>query len=588
MRAPRHLPFGAQYLVDGVLFQVWTETDEVELVREGSEEALGSFSLREDGVRELYVPGVKPGARYAYRLNGAGPFPDPASRFQPEGVHGWSEVVDAAFAWSDADFKAPKLRDCVFYELHVGCFTPEGTYRAATERLPYLQDLGINMVQLMPLAAVPGRWNWGYDGVGLFAPTANYGRPAELRAFVDRCHQLGLGVALDVVYNHLGPDGAYHRLFHPQFFNDAVKTPWGDGLNFDGEGAEIARRFFISNALYWLEEFHVDAFRLDATHAMVDHSPRHFLSELREAVAERAAELGRACLVIAEDERNWSRLLEPQQEGGYALDAVWADDFHHQIRRATAGDHHGYYQDFLGRPEDIAATLRQGWFYTGQFSAHRQAARGTSPQGLRPEQFVVCIQNHDQIGNRARGERLHHQVGLDVYLAATTLLLLAPQTPLLFMGQEWAATSPFLYFTDHEAALGRLVTEGRRREFAHFPEFQDEASRHRIPDPQAATTFEHSKLKWEDLGQAEHRVVWRWYKALLELRRELFQQEREFRVAAEQEHLHLAWQGPEDSIEAWIHLQAKPLPPRGTATKAQTLFERKGIRVDRQLGANVA
>lgn len=539
MTAPTAFRFGAIAREGGVLFQVWSQTANIELVLEhGRGPAL---ELRADGVRQAFLPGLGGGARYGYRIDGQGPFPDPASRSQPDGVHGLSAVVDPQFAWTDQGFSPRPWSQTVFYELHCGTFTQEGTFQAAAARLPALVELGVTVVELMPLADAPGRRNWGYDGVALYAPNRNYGTPDDLRAFVDRAHALGLSVYLDVVYNHFGPDGAYHRLFHPGFYATHTKTPWGDGLNFDETHSEMTRAFFIENALHWLEEYHVDGFRLDATHAIQDSSPTHFLAGFTATLHRRAGELGRVVRVIAEDERNLNTILEAPAQGGYGLDALWADDFHHEVRRALAGDRHGYYSDYTGTPADIARTLANGWFYEGQHSAHHKAPRGTSSGPLDRDRFVICIQNHDQIGNRARGERLHHQVPAAAYRAASALLLLAPETPLLFMGQEWATSAPFQFFTDHNEHLGPLVRDGRRREFAHFPEFSNEAARATIPDPQADDTFERCRLRWEEREQPEHAAMLRWYRRLLALRHEI--RAADMRCAVEQQDalISLVW-----------------------------------------------
>jgi maltooligosyltrehalose trehalohydrolase len=462
---------------------------------------------------------VRPGDQYRYQLGDepSQAFPDPASRFQPDGVNGPSEVIDpSAFPWADAGWIPPALDHLIFYELHVGTFTAEGTFRSATARLDYLADLGITAIELMPVGDFAGGRNWGYDVAAPFAPSRAYGRPDDLRRFVDAAHARGLAVFLDVVYNHLGPDGAYQSTFSPSFFTDAHQTPWGRGVNLDGEGAGAVRHYFIDNALHWVREYHVDGLRLDATHALQDDSPRHFLSELSAAIDAHA---GRPVTLVAEDHRNLASLVTPRDAGGLGIDAVWADDFHHQLRVHTAHDDEGYYGDFTGSTSHIADTIRQGWFFTGQSAPSHGGPRGTDPCGLAPEQFVVCIQNHDQIGNRADGARLNHQVDLATYRALAALLLLVPETPLLFMGQEWAASSPFLFFTDHHAELGRQVTRGRREEFSSFRAFADPRQREAIPDPQDPQTFARSQLRWEELAREPHAGVWRLYQRLLELRR---------------------------------------------------------------------
>ncbi len=507
---------GATVEEAGIRFRVWTAQPNIRLWA-GGKRIVTPWKTDANGVREVFVEGIGAGTRYGYEVDGQGPFPDLASRFQPEGVHGLSEVVDPAFRWTDAGFRLPDWRDTVFYEMHCGAFSAEGTWRGAAEKLAYLKELGVNAVEVMPVASFPGKRNWGYDGVSLYAPSANYGRPEEFRAFVDRAHAHGLAVYLDVVFNHLGPDGAYHRLFHPGFYREGTHTPWGEALCFGG----VAREFFIESALHWVREYHVDGFRLDATHAIGDESERHFVAELTARVRAAAQEIGRECRVIAEDDRNQSALLGPEPGGGWGLDALWADDFHHQMRRGLAGDRDGYYADYSGSVEDVTTTLREGWFYHGQHSEFHGRVRGSETTGIALDRFVVCLQNHDQTGNRAQGERLHHQIDRSAYLAASTLLLLAPETPLLFMGQEWAASTPFLYFTDHHEELGRLVRQGRRREFARFAEYASEEGQSRIPDPQDEATFTASKLRWEEREEAARAPVLDAYRKLLAMRREL-------------------------------------------------------------------
>lgn len=535
--------FGAILRADGVLFQVWSAADRIELYVEGAVPSTYQLEARSDALKQVFIPGLTAGARYGYRIDGKGPFPDPASRFQPSGVHGLSEVVDPKFPWTDEGFSPRPWKEAVLYELHCGAFTSEGTFSAASHRLEHLRSIGVTAVELMPLADSPGRRNWGYDGVSLYAPNRNYGRPEDLRALVNHAHQLGLAVYLDVVYNHFGPDGAYHRLFHPGFYSARLKTPWGDSLNFDEEHSANTRAFFLCNALHWLEEYHIDGFRLDATHAIQDSSTVHFLAEFAETLHRRAAEMRRSVQIIAEDARNLRMILESPQQGGYGVDAVWADDFHHQVRRALAGDSAGYYTDYDGRPANIARTLRNGWFYEGQHSVHHDAPRGTPTGDLDRSRFIICIQNHDQIGNRARGERLHHQIPAHSHRAASALLLLAPETPLLFMGQEWAATAPFQFFTDHNDELGPLVSEGRRREFAHFPEFSDETARASIPDPQAEETFLRSKLQWGELETPEHQAMLRWYTRVIALRRRIRQRSLRCTVSEREGLITLEWRG---------------------------------------------
>lgn len=469
------------------------------------------------GYFELLVDDVGAGDRYRYAVDGNGPFPDPASRHQPDGVHGASAVVDpAAFRWTDTSWTGVPPERLVFYELHTGTFTPEGTFRGVIDRLPYLQALGVTAIELMPVADFPGQRNWGYDGVALWAPARCYGTPDDLRALIDAAHAHGLAVWLDVVYNHVGPDGAYLFSFSPHYFTDRHASPWGKSVNLDGPHAEEVRALLIDNALHWIHEYHIDGLRLDATHAMHDSSPRHFVAELAARVHATSDTAPRA--VVAEDHRNLAIMIRPESAGGWGLDGVWADDFHHQLRRALAGDSDGYYTDYTGSTSDIAATLTRGWFFTGEHSPYLGHPRGTDPSGLPPRAFVICLQNHDQVGNRAHGERLHQQIDPAAYRAAVALLLTAPHTPLLFMGQEWATSAPFLYFTDHHDELGHQITAGRRREFARFAAFADPAIRDRIPDPQAVGTFGASRLPWDERLHGIHAGTLRLHAALLALR----------------------------------------------------------------------
>jgi len=513
---------GAWPEADGVHFDVWAPAAEkVELVFEGDRQGHPPISRQKsaDGVFSVCVGDAGPGTRYRYQIDGKGPFPDPASRFQPDGVHGPSEVIDpTGFYWTDANWKGPDPERLLIYELHVGSFTKAGTFAAAAEMLPKLADLGVTAVELMPLADFPGERGWGYDGVCLYAPARCYGRPDDLRRLVDSAHRLGLAVLLDVVYNHLGPDGNYLSCFSPYYFSTSHQTDWGTGPNFDGECSNVVEDFFVENALHWVHEYHIDGLRLDATHSIQDAGDRHILELITDRVHQAGDNLGRRVLVIAEDERNLATLVRPRSVGGFGMDGVWADDLHHQLRRALTGEKDGYYADYTGSAEDIAETLRKGWFFCGQASSRRRIPRGTDPSGIPPERFVVCVQNHDQIGNRAFGERLNVQIDQAAYRAVSALLLLAPQTPLLFMGQEWGASSPFLYFTDHNPELGALVTEGRRREFRHFTAFTDPNIRSRIPDPQATATFWTSKLKWDERDRSPHDGALRLYRDLLRLR----------------------------------------------------------------------
>ena len=508
--------------VDGAAtrFRVWAPAaGRVEVCLEtpghSSVHAMGSAG----GFHTAVVEGVGAGDLYRFRIDGRGPFPDPASRYQPLGVHGPSAVVDwRAFRWTDAGWAGRPLEDTILYEFHVGTFTPEGTFVGAGRRLHALASLGVTAIELMPIADFPGRWNWGYDGVAMFAPARCYGAPDDLRGLVDDAHRLGMAVHLDVVYNHLGPDGAYQSAFSP-FYTGSHDSPWGPAVRFDGPGSPPVRDYVIENALRWVHEYHLDGLRLDATHAIRDESYPHVLAQLADDVRRSLEGSGRRALVIAEDHRNLAHIVRPASGGGWALDGVWSDDFHHQLRRGLAGDADGYYADFEGTPADIAATARRGWFYCGQHSWYFSGPRGTDPAGIELPRFVFFLQNHDQVGNRAFGERLHHQVDLAAWRAASVLLLVLPETPLLFMGQEWAATTPFAFFADHHAELGRAVTEGRRREFSRFAAFSNPLARERIPDPQAEQTFLASCLDWRERDREPHASVLRLYRSLITLRR---------------------------------------------------------------------
>ena len=499
-----------------VRWRVWApEHRSVEVVLHDAEGKPGRvlpMTAEPGGCFGAVLEGMGAGVRYKLRVDGQGPFPDPWSRSQPQGVHGPSEVVVPDFAWTDAGWKGPDPDALVIYEVHVGTATPEGTFQALIPKLKELKELGINTLELLPLASFPGARNWGYDGVDLFAPQHTYGGPQGLRQLIDAAHAHGLAVLIDAVYNHFGPDGNYLSCYSPHYFTGRHKTPWGDAINYDGEGSANVRELVLSNVDMWIRDYHADGLRLDAAHAIMDDSSPHLLTEI--SARARAAAPGRRVVVIAEDDRNEARLPQPATAGGVGLDGVWADDLHHQLRRAFAGDSEGYYQDYTGSAEDIARTLQQGWFYEGQMSKNQGHHRGTPAGELPPRCFVHCIQNHVQVGNRAHGERLGQDVSPAAFRAMSSLLLLSPYTPLLFMGQEWNASTPFLYFTDHNEELGRLVTEGRRKEFAGFARFAGDT----VPDPQAKETFEHSRLDWSEAQRPPHSQVRALYRELLRLR----------------------------------------------------------------------
>ncbi len=510
--------FGAVPTEGGTRFRVWaTAPRDLKLhIATAAGTTIHRPARGENGIWEIDLPGVDAGARYAYSIDGGDPRPDPASRFQPDGVHGWSEVIDPRrFSWTDQAWKGLDPATVVIYELHVGTFAGRGTFAEVTERLQYLRDLGVTAIELMPVADFAGRRNWGYDGVSLFAPSRAYGRPEDLRALIDRAHAIGLGVIIDVVYNHLGPEGAYLPQFSPEFLTAKHATPWGDAVNLDDKGCEHVRRLLSDNALHWVHEYHVDGLRLDATHALIDTSDRPFVAELTRLVHD--ARKPRP-LVFAEDHRNLAEMVMDRSRGGWDVDGVWADDLHHVVRSAVAGDNYAYYVDYAGTALELADTLRQGWLFVGQHSQHSEGPRGTDPSEVEMRRSVICVQNHDQIGNRALGDRLHHTIDEGSWRAAVVILLVAPMTPLLFMGQEWAASTPFLFFTDFEPQLGCQIVEGRRREFLDFPEFATPGAAAQIPNPQADHTFDASKLRWDDLGLPRHATSLALHRALLALR----------------------------------------------------------------------
>jgi maltooligosyltrehalose trehalohydrolase len=508
---------GATYLGDGrTAFRVWAPQAESVAVRllAPRDERL-PLAPADRGYFAGVAPATGPGALYKYVLNGQRELPDPASRFQPQGVHGPSAVVDpTAFEWHDAGWSGIAQPDLVFYELHVGTFTPEGTFDAVIPYLDELRELGVTAIELMPVAQFPGARNWGYDGVYPYAVQDSYGGPAGLQRLVDACHARGLAVFLDVVYNHLGPEGNYLGQYGP-YFTDRYRTPWGLALNFDGPHSDEVRRYFVEQALYLLTTFHLDGFRLDAVHAIADQSAVPFLQELAAAVHAQGARLGRRVQVIAESDLNDARLVLPPIVNGYGLDGQWSDDLHHALHSLLTGERTGYYHDF-GALEHLARAYQRGFVYAGEYSPHRQRRHGNSPRLVRGDQLVVCAQNHDQVGNRARGERLSELVSFDRLKLAAGVVLLSPFLPLLFMGEEYGEPRPFLYFTSHgDLRLAEAVRNGRRAEFASFA-WQGE-----VPDPQDAATFAASKLQHGLAQEGQHRVLREWYGELLRLRREL-------------------------------------------------------------------
>lgn len=494
-------------------FRVWApRCRRVDVVLEGG--PARPMAAGAAGEYALAVEGLSAGTRYMYRLDGERDRPDPVSRWQPEGVHGPSVIVDPTrFVWTDQGFPGHALADLVFYELHVGASTPSGTFEAVIPHLPELADLGVTAVELMPVSEFPGGRNWGYDGVHLFAPQSTYGGPRGLRRLVDACHAHGLSVVLDVVYNHLGPEGNYLGEFGP-YFTDRHKTPWGAALNFDGPDAAPVRRHFIENARYWVREYHIDGLRLDAIHAIYDTSPTHVLTAIAEVVRAEARELGRPAHVIAESHDNDRRIVLPAGTGGLGLDAVWSDDFHHALHVCLTGERGGYYVDFNDRAY-LPRALAEGFAFQGQYAEYFGRPRGTPSHVLEGEHFVIFTQNHDQVGNRARGDRLSALVPFDAVKLGAALMFVAPALPLLFMGEEYGETAPFQFFTSFlDPALAAAVRRGRTAEFRRF------AWQGPVPDPMDPATFERSRLNHALAGSGRHRALREYYRAWLALRRE--------------------------------------------------------------------
>ncbi len=494
-------------------FDVWAPHLQEVRLRIVSPEPQELPMTRDDwGHWRLEARDVAPGSQYFYLLDGDRARPDPASCFQPEGVHGPSEVVDhSAFVWTDAGWEGVPLEDMIIYELHVGTFTPEGTFEAIIPRLAELKEFGVTAVELMPVAQFPGDRNWGYDGVQPYAVQNSYGGPAGLKRLVNAIHQHGLSAILDVVYNHLGPEGNYLREFGP-YFTDVYRTPWGEAINYGEADSNPVRQYFIENALYWLREYHFDALRLDALHAIYDQSARHFLRELAENVAELSRRTGHKRYLIAESDLNDVRLIKPRRSGGHGLDAQWSDDFHHSLHVLLTSETKGYYEDF-GRIEQLAKAYKEGFVYSWDYSVHRRRFHGSSSRRRPARQLVVCSQNHDQVGNRMRGERLEHLLDFESLKLAAGALLLSPYVPLLFMGQEYGEEAPFQYFVSHtDPQLVEAVRQGRASEFAAFEWTQE------CPDPQSVETFMSSKLGWQTRREGRHRTLLAFYKRLIELR----------------------------------------------------------------------
>lgn len=513
----RRLPIGAELAGSGTAHvRVWApHAARVDVVSRGGEHAA---LTREDGGYFSGTIAASAGYRYQFTLDEDEKlYPDPASRFQPDGPHGLSEIVDpAAFRWTDQDWKGVSRDGQVAYELHVGTFTRAGTWAAAVNELPELARLGISLIELMPVAEFEGRFGWGYDDVDLFAPSHLYGAPDDFRRFVDGAHAVGIGVILDVVYNHLGPSGNYLRAFAPEYFTDRYENEWGDSINFDGPDAGPVREFFLTNAGYWVDEFHLDGLRLDATQSMHDGSGEHILAAVGRHA--RAAAAGRSVVIVAENEPQQTRLVRSTDDGGYGLDALWNDDFHHSAMVALTGRAEAYYSDSRGEPQELVSAAKHGYLFQGQQYDWQRDRRGSPAWGLPPSAFVAFTQNHDQVANSARGERGHELTSPGRWRAMTALLLLQPATPMLFQGQEFSASSPFLYFADFEPDLAAAVLNGRGEFLAQFPSIVDAHRRGALDDPAALATFERCKL---DLDEREsHAAAYALHVDLLRLRRE--------------------------------------------------------------------
>jgi malto-oligosyltrehalose trehalohydrolase len=512
------MPFGAHVLPDGaVRFRVWAPAcDVVSVEIEGRATPL-PMEPADAGWHELETDAAGPRSRYRYVLSDGLRVPDPASRFQPEDIHGGSQVIDPAeYRWRSAAWRGRPWAEYVIYELHVGTFTPQGTFNGVREKLDHLADLGVTAIEIMPIADFPGRRNWGYDGALLYAPDSAYGRPEDLKALVDAAHERNVCVLLDVVYNHYGPDGNYLGVYASEFFTERHKTPWGAAVNYDSEGSAVVRDFVVHNALYWLEEFRLDGLRLDAVHAIIDDSEKHILEELAERV--RSTFPGRQVHLVLENEHNSARLLSRRDSQPLRYTAQWNDDVHHVLHTAATNERTGYYEDYVGDTDKLGRALAEGFAFQGELMRYSGQPRGEPSAALPPTAFVAFIQNHDQIGNRALGERIGALANEAALRAIVAAYLLLPQVPMLFMGEEWNASSPFPFFCDFSGELAEAVRKGRREEFSAFPEFQDPQRRNAIPDPQADATFLSAKLDWDEPTRDPHAQWLAWYRRILAVR----------------------------------------------------------------------
>jgi malto-oligosyltrehalose trehalohydrolase len=559
-----HFAFGPIIHEQGVLFRLWAPLQEKIGIRIDDGPVL-PMATADGGWRILDVKDARAGTRYRFILENGLEIPDPASRHQPDGLKGPSEVVDSShYLWRTPDWRGRPWEDSVVYEVHVGAFTPEGTFKAAAEKLPYLADLGATVIQLMPLAEFPGRWGWGYDGVLHYAPYSGYGSPDDLKAFVDEAHRLGLSVMLDVVYNHFGPDGNYMGLYAP-LFTERHHTPWGAGINYDDTDSKLVRDYVIQNAIYWIDEFRMDGLRLDAVHAIDDTSDEHLLIEMARRV--RAAAGDRIVHLVVENEHNDPVILERDDAGTpRAYTAQWNDDIHHALHVAATGEAVGYYADYQALPEDLGRALTEGFIYQGQEMPYRGSTRGGVSAHLPAQAFIAFIQNHDQIGNRAFGDRLTAFAEDNALRAIAAIYLLSPQIPMLFMGEEWASARPFPYFCDFDEDLNQKVREGRGKEMSRLPGFEPEHA-DKIPDPTSEETFFSAKLDWEECSDDLAGNSLDFYKSLLAIRREkiiplLKQTRRTASYQTEGSRLDVSWRYHDTVLSVSVNLGADPMPAR--------------------------
>ncbi|MGE5365347.1 MAG: malto-oligosyltrehalose trehalohydrolase [Bacteroidota bacterium] len=527
VQVERKLPVGAEIIHGkGVHFRLWApkcsrvDVTGEERLGENRYNPISSFEMtsEDDGYFSALVPDFAEGSCYRFRLDGRKDLhPDPASRFQPDGPHGTSQVIDPSkYNWQDSGWKGVRPENAVIYEMHIGTYTQEGTYRSAAAKIAGLAELGITVFEIMPVSEFPGTFGWGYDGVDIYAPTRLYGHPDDLRYFVDTAHSHGIAVILDVVYNHLGPDGNYLREFSPWYFTQKYDNEWGDAINFDGKNSHGVRDYFASNASYWIDEFHMDGLRLDATQQIYDSSAEHILKVITHNAREAARE--RCVFIVAENEPQYTRLIRPPAEGGYGIDALWNDDFHHSLHVALTGHNEAYYTDYNGAPQEFISALKYGFLYQGQRYKWQKQRRGTPALDIQPVSFINYFENHDQVANSARGLRMHFLTSPGLYRAAAALLLLTPSIPMLFQGQEFASSRPFLYFADHSPELARLVKEGRCKFLAQFPSIATEETQRMLADPSGRATFMSCKL--DHTEKEKNSAVYSLYRDLIALRRD--------------------------------------------------------------------